>query len=398
MSSILTVSQLNKYVGFKIKSDVKLKGIAVSGEVSNLSVYYKTGHIYFSLKDENSVLKAVMFASNAEKLRFPLENGMNVIAFGNIDVYERDGVYQINVSDIQPVGAGAQQLSLEALKNKLQKMGVFSADIKRKIPERPKKIAVVTSAEGAALHDIINVVSRRCPLCVLEVFPTAVQGFDAPKSIEKAIRKADKSGADTMIIARGGGSAEDLKAFNAEQVVLAVYDCVTPVISAVGHETDTSLTDYAADLRAPTPSAAAEIAVPDLSAVYGDVKRIIDHAKGLLLRKITENTDKLSVYSARLMARSPKNALIIDEERLISAYQRLNKAYLHKLESLDYKLMESSAKVSALSPFNVLERGYSITFKDDIPVKSQKQLELGDKISIRFANGEAKAEITALNN
>lgn len=393
MSSVLTVSQLNRYVGFKIKSDVKLKGIAVKGEISNLSVNYKSGHIYFSLKDEEGLVKAVMFSSNAAKLKFSPENGMNVIAFGNIDVYERDGVYQLVVSEIQPLGVGIQQLSLDALKNKLKKLGVFDSGIKRNICDRPEKIAVVTSATGAALQDILNIISRRCPVCRIVVFPTLVQGENAPDMISQSLFKADREEADTIILARGGGSAEDLSAFNTEKVVMAVYNCSTPVISAVGHETDTTLADYASDLRAPTPSAAAEIAVPDISAVVGDIDRKVSYVKMLVNRKISEHSGRIALLENKLNALSPASELQLNISKIDNALQQVNNAFFMYIEKLDKALCQSASKLSALNPFAVMERGYSVVLKDKNAVKNSNELAVGDEISLRFAVGEATAKI-----
>lgn len=393
MSSILTVSQLNRYVGYKIKQDVKLHGVAVSGEITDLSVYYKSGHMYFTITDGECNVKAVMFSSNADKLRFVPENGMKIVAFGNVDLYERDGNYQINVSDMQPMGTGSNRLNLETLKKKIADLGVFNADIKRPIPKRPDEIAVVTSAAGAALQDIINVISRRCPVCRLTVYPCSVQGVQAQDEIEKALFKAGRSTADVVILARGGGSTEDLSAFNTEKVVMAVYDCSIPVISAVGHETDTTLADYAADMRAPTPSAAAELAVPDLSIIYGDIERLNHYVHNLALRCIDSKADRFDLLSQRLLSCSPKNRILSKEDKLDNLSVRLDKAFSQKISSLDIELMKSASKLSALSPFNVLDRGYSLVTKEGKIVRYSKELNKGDEIKIRFSDGEVNASV-----
>lgn len=397
MSSILTVSQLNRYVGFKIKSDVKLHGVAVKGEISNLNVSYNSGHVYFSLKDEESVVKAVMFSSNASKVKFQLENGINVVAFGNIDVYERDGVYQIVVSELQPIGVGTQHNSLEALKKKLAQMGVFDSSIKRKIEPRPKKIAVVTSSAGAALQDILNVISRRCPTCKVCVFPTLVQGTDAPEMISRALFRADREETDTIILARGGGSSEDLKAFNTEKVVLAVYNCSTPVISAVGHETDTTLADYAADYRAPTPSAAAEIAVPDMTEFSEDVDRYLKQINLLVKQRMSNCENNILIIDRKIKDYSPASRIENNISLIDKTFGKVESAFKLNIERLDKTVVESAAKLSALNPFSVMERGYSVVAKNSEAVKNTDELCVGDKVNLRFLSGEAEAEILNIN-
>lgn len=398
MSSILTVSQLNRYVGFKIKSDTKLHGVAVKGEISNLRTNFASGHIYFSLKDEESVVKAVMFSSSAKKIRFDLTEGMSVVAFGNIDVYERDGVYQINVSDMQPIGVGIVKNSVDELKKKLEKMGVFDPNIKRTIVKNPKKIAVVTSSTGAALQDILNVISRRCPVCKVVVVPTLVQGIDAPQMISQALFKADRQEADTIILARGGGSAEDLGAFNTEQVVLSVYNCSTPVISAVGHETDTTLTDYAADLRVPTPSVAAEIAVPDMWVTVSNIDKNLAHIKALTEKKITFCENRVLYFENKINTFSPKNKIDKDISILEKSFNNVKIAFEHNLQRLDKELLKNTSKLSALNPFSVMERGYGVVSKNDISVRNSNDLSVGDVVNIRFLNGQAEAEIKKITD
>lgn len=398
MSSILTVSQLNRYVGFKIKSDTKLHGVAVKGEISNLRTNFASGHIYFSLKDEESVVKAVMFSSSAKKIRFDLTEGMSVVAFGNIDVYERDGVYQINVSDMQPIGVGIVKNSVDELKKKLEKMGVFDPNIKRTIVKNPKKIAVVTSSTGAALQDILNVISRRCPVCKVVVVPTLVQGIDAPQMISQALFKADRQEADTIILARGGGSAEDLGAFNTEQVVLSVYNCSTPVISAVGHETDTTLTDYAADLRVPTPSVAAEIAVPDMWVTVSNIDKNLAHIKALTEKKITFCENRVLYFENKINTFSPKNKIDKDISIFEKSFNNVKIAFEHNLQRLDKELLKNTSKLSALNPFSVMERGYGVVSKNDISVRNSNDLSVGDVVNIRFLNGQAEAEIKKITD
>ncbi len=394
MSSILTVSQVNKYMSFKIKSDLKLKGIAVKGEISNFVIHYKSGHAYFTIKDDESALKAVMFSTSVSRLKFIPEDGMSVLVMGNIEVYARDGVYQIIAAEITPLGAGALHVQLEQTKKKLEKMGVFEQGVKKNIPLVPKKIAVVTSLTGAALQDILHICERRYPVCKIEIYPAQVQGTDAVDSICKAIVRADMSGADTVILARGGGSMEDLMPFNTEKVALAVFSCNTPVISAVGHETDTTLADYAADLRAPTPSAAAEIATPDKA----DIIDAVNLLKNKLDRAINVKLEKLGsqIISVGNMLKfySPEKRLEKSEKSLELLHDKLNDAMTVKLEKLSMRLDNSVSSLNMLSPFNVLNRGYSIVQKDSAVVNSVKMLDTGDKVDISLSDGKVTAEIT----
>lgn len=393
MSSILSVSQLNKYIKFKIQSDLKLKGIAVKGEISNFTLHYKSGHAYFTLKDAGGALKAVMFSSSVQKLRFVPENGMSVLVVGNIDVYERDGVYQIIVSDIQPVGAGALHTGIEQLKEKLSKLGVFDADKKKKIPLIPKKIAVVTSLTGAALQDILNILERRFPVCIVEISPAQVQGESAPDSISSALALADSSGADTIILARGGGSLEDLMPFNTEKVAMAVYACKTPVISAVGHETDTTIADYAADKRAATPSEAAELASPQMSELTGTVDHMMKKLNDSFEKYISKRELVLQQALNRIKLCSPDKKLDNNFADLSGLSAKLDMLISRKISLNENKLDRYYAQLSALSPLNVLDRGYSITTKDNKVVYSGEKLEKDDVVEIRFSDTVRSARI-----
>ena len=393
MSSILSVSQLNKYIQFKIQSDLKLKGIAVKGEISNFTIHYKSGHAYFTLKDSGSAVKAVMFSRNVERLRFVPENGMSVLVVGNVDVYERDGVYQIIASDIQPLGAGALHKGIEQLKEKLSKMGLFDNTIKKPIPVMPEKIAVVTSLTGAALQDILNVLSRRYPVCEVVVSPAQVQGETAPDSICQALKTADNCGADTIILARGGGSLEDLMPFNTEKVALAVSACKTPVITAVGHETDTSVVDYVSDLRAPTPSAAAELASPQLSELFGTVDYMTAKIKTAFENSLNKKEDNLKDVLSKLKLLSPEKRLESNFADLNRLIEKLDVSVERKIKLNENKLDRYTAQLSALSPLNVLERGYSITTLDNRVVTKGEHLSSGDVIEITFSDTKRKAQI-----
>lgn len=393
MSSILTVSQLNKYIQFKIQSDLKLKGIAVKGEISNFTLHYKSGHAYFTLKDSGGAVKAVMFSRNAQRLKFVPENGMSVLVVGNVDVYERDGVYQIIASDIQPVGVGALHTGIEQLKEKLSKLGVFDSSIKKKIPLIPKKIAVVTSLTGAALQDILNILSRRYPVCAVEIYPAQVQGEAAPDSISDALTKADKSDSDTIIIARGGGSLEDLMPFNSEKVAMTVYQCTTPVISAVGHETDTTLADYAADLRAPTPSAAAELASPQLAEIFGSVDLMIKRLNEAFARYVNKCEALLQKVQHKLVLCSPEKRLENNLNSLLGIIEKLDVLVNRKIVQGENKLDKYYVQLSALSPLNVLDRGYSITTRNNKVVYLGEELQENDLVEIRFKDTVKNAQI-----
>ena len=393
MSSILSVSQLNKYIHLKIQSDLKLKGIAVKGEISNFTVHYKSGHAYFTLKDADSAIKAVMFAGNVNKLRFMPENGMSVLVVGNVDVYERDGVYQIIATDMQPAGAGALHKGIEQLKEKLSKMGLFDEKLKKPVPIMPRKIAVVTSLTGAALQDILNVLSRRYPICEVVVSPAQVQGEFAHESICKALELADNCGADTIILARGGGSLEDLMPFNTEEVAMAVSACRTPVITAVGHETDTSVVDYVADLRAPTPSAAAELASPQMSELMGAVDLMTGKMKTALENSFAKKNERIIDISGRLKLLSPEKRLENNFSELNRKTEKLDVLVDKKIRLNESRLDRYTAQLSALSPLNVLERGYSITAKDNKVVTKGEQLSVGDVVEITFSDIKRQAQI-----
>lgn len=396
MSSVITVSQLNRYIASKIRSDLKLKGVAVKGEISNFNIHYKSGHAYFTVKDSTSALKAVMFSSCVSRLKFVPEDGMSVLVMGNIEVYERDGVYQIIATEIAPLGVGDMHVQLEQTKKRLEKMGVFDLATKKKIPLVPKKIAVVTSLTAAALQDIIHVTERRYPVCSIEVYPAQVQGAAAAQTICKALSAADKSGADTIILARGGGSNEDLMVFNDESVALAVHACNTPVISAVGHETDTTLADYAADMRAPTPSAAAEIATPDKADILNAVsllKQKLDRAMELKIDRAqsqVENCEKL------IRLYSPTKRLEQSEKNVCDLEKRLNAIIERRLEKLSAQLDGYVNSLNMLSPFNVLGRGYAIVQKGDSVADSVSMLAEGDEVNIRLSDGSIAAKIMSV--
>lgn len=393
MASVLSVSQLNKYVSFKLSQDIKLKGVAVKGEISNFVCHFKSGHLYFTLKDAQSQIRAVMFSSNASRLRFEPEDGMSVLAVGNVELYERDGTFQIIVTELVPMGAGAVNDKIEKLKKKLLDSGVIDEKNKKPIPLVPKKLAVVTSADAAALRDILNITKRRYPLCEIEVYPALVQGVNAEGSICDALKKADNSGADTIILTRGGGSAEDLMAFNTESVAMAVYDCETPVVTAVGHETDTTIVDYVSDMRAPTPSAAAELCTPDkgeiLSAIELLDKRLNKAFEHIIERKLSALYERCS----QLKARSPERRLESLENEIDRRDSKMRYAMQSKLKAYDGRLVKAHAMLTALSPFGVLDRGYSIASVNGKVITDKNDVSAGDCIEIRIKNAKISAEV-----
>lgn len=391
---VATVTQLNKYLASVFRSDRNLQGIMIKGEISNFVCHYKSGHMYFTIKDSESALKAVMFSQEASRLKFVPEDGMSVIASGNIVVYERDGVYQLNVRDIIPDGKGRETVALEQLKQKLAKEGIFDTAHKRPLPYMPKKIGVVTSLSGAAVRDIINVLSRRWPIGEIYAVNAVVQGQNAPDSICSGIISAESAGCDVIIVGRGGGSSEDLSAFNSEKVAYAVYNCKVPVISAVGHETDMSITDLAADMRAPTPSAAAELAAAvSVDILFDKINIYEKKLKSAMQSYISEKEERLSLSGVQLTARSPENQLKLTEERLGSLMKRYNFAFSAYLERRDSELNEKIRTLGSLSPLNVLSRGYSLVYKGKELVSKADTLEKGDIISIRFGEGGVNAEI-----
>ncbi|MBR6045801.1 MAG: exodeoxyribonuclease VII large subunit [Ruminococcus sp.] len=397
MSSILTVSQLSKYIRFKLQGDPKLKGVAVKGELVDYNLNYRSGHAYFSLRDEEAVVRCVMFASSASRLRFSPENGMSILAVGSVDIYEKSGTYQIIVTELAPLGAAEARVGLEQLKRKLSEQGVFDPAKKKPIPQMPRKIAIVTSLNGAAVKDVINVLSRRFPIVEAEIFPATVQGSEAAASIASALARADRSGADTLILTRGGGSDDELSVFNDERVIMAVYNCSTPVISAVGHEIDTFLCDYAADLRAPTPSAAAELAVPELSVLTGAYDLLARRLTEAMMSRIEREERAVTELGAALAYASPQHGIETSMQTVDSLLDRLNTLMESRLRSEGMKLDKFAAQLAALSPFGILGRGYTITAKDGSAVSSVSGLREGDSVNIIFADGSAGAEITRVN-
>lgn len=388
----VTVSQVNRAVSMLIGSDKRFNDLSVKGEISDFTRHYKTGHLYFSLCDDKAKLKAVMWASEANKLNFSPENGESVVCRGFLTVYEPAGVYQINVVSMEREGSGEQAKELFELVRKLDKEGLFKQ--KREIPEFPKKIAVITSQGGAALQDIINITTRRCPTIKLAVIPATVQGVNAASSIVEAFGAAEKSGADTIIFGRGGGSSDDLSAFNDEAVARAIFRSKIPTISAVGHETDTTIADLVADMRAPTPSAAAELATPDLQEVKRKFESLLSGIEYRVKSQISLCGAALNEKSRLINALSPKNKIAEKSRAAEVLFEKITQSVHRKLALCESALDRQIGVISALSPLEVLKRGYSITEKDGKAVLKSSELSVGDKVEIRLGSGFASAEIT----
>lgn len=391
---VVSVTQVNRVVGMLIKGDRRLANVAVRGEISNFTRHYKTGHLYFTLKDEQTQLKAVMFAGNAARLRFDPDNGDKVVCYGAITVYEPNGVYQINCSAMEPDGAGEQAKALEELKKRLAAQGLF--DQKRPLPRLPKCVAVVTSAGGAALQDVINIISRRCPVVRLIVIPAKVQGEGADISVAAAIARAQDTDADVIIFGRGGGSAEDLSAFNSEVVARAVFASRIPTISAVGHETDFSIADLTADMRAPTPSAAAELAVPELGNIHAAIEATMEQIRAGMLRRLSDAERSLEAQMSLIAALSPKSRLNNAEQRLDELSAAIRTGMHHRLDRAEQSLKANAEIISALDPLGVLARGFSLTSTDRGIVTSAAQLSPGDSINVRLSEGSVRATVTEI--
>ena len=391
---VVTVSQVNRVVGMLIKGDKRLCNVAVRGEISNFTRHYKTGHLYFTLKDENTQLKAVMFAGNAAHLEFEPENGGKVVCYGAITVYEPNGVYQINCSDMEPDGAGEQAAALEELKKRLAAQGLF--DRKRPIPKLPKCVAVITSAGGAALQDVINIISRRCPTVKLIVIPAKVRGEGADLSVAAALSRAQDTDADVIIFGRGGGSSEDLSAFNSEVVARAVFASRIPTISAVGHETDFTIADLTADMRAPTPSAAAELAVPELSVISAAIAGTMEKIRADMLRRLSDKSRELSARMDLIAALSPKSRLDNSEQKLDELSLRIKTGMHNRLDRAERAVAANAEVISALNPLGVLARGFSLTSSERGVVRSARELSVDDDITVRLSQGAVRAKVTEI--
>ncbi|MBO5321189.1 MAG: exodeoxyribonuclease VII large subunit [Clostridia bacterium] len=390
--SALSVKQLNFYVKNLIEGDPRLSSICVLGEISNLKNHYSSGHIYFTLKDNDASISCVMFRSFASRLKFDLENGMQVAVRGRVSVYEKDGQYRIYAEDITEAGLGDIARRFEQVKVKLEKEGLFDPDSKRPLPKFPKKIAVVTSSSGAAVRDILNILSRRWPVAEVLMCPVSVQGdFAVPEMLEALDGLYALEGIDLCIIGRGGGSAEDLWAFNDEKLAYKIYEAPFPVISAVGHETDFTISDFVADLRAPTPSAAAELAVPDMAEILSQLGAYKDRLSNLLKLKF-ENC-KLRLERVSLDKNTAVEFLNSKAEIIDRLSDKLSVELKEKINSCKLEFSENAGKLDALSPLKTMARGFSVVSRAEKVLQSVKELKQDDLIDIRFADGTVKAKV-----
>ncbi len=394
---IISVSQLNYYVKSLLDNDPHLSSVFVTGEISNLTDHYRSGHIYFSLKDKNAVVRAVMFAGNARNLKFKPEEGMKVIALCRVSLYEVTGGYQIYVEDMQPDGIGSLTIAFEQLKKKLEEKGLFKPENKKPIPKFPKTVGVITSPTGAAVQDIRNILTRRFPSVDIVLCPVLVQGAGAPEQLINAVNLFNEYDcADVIIIGRGGGSIEDLWAFNDENLAYAIYASNIPVISAVGHETDFTICDFVSDLRAPTPSAAAELAVPDreeLLAYYNSQRQYIN---SLIDNRLSFYNKKLSDIRTAMSVNSPEKRIGLLSSKLDNLSKRAQLSINDTFNLKSDSVKKLGAKLETLNPVSVLNRGYAIAQKDSTNINSVKELKIDDEIKLTLKDGTVKTKVVEI--
>lgn len=391
----ITVSHLNEYIKSKFSDDSNLKNIVIIGEVSNFIDHKKSGCYFFSLKDDKCSVKATMWKSNVSKVKFKIQNGMNLIITGSVAVFPRDGIYQIYCNTIEPDGIGSLTIAFEQLKEKLYKMNYFAEENKKQLPPLPKTIGLVTSPNGAALQDILNILERRYPLGEVILFPTLVQGESSAKSIVENIQKAETyGGIDVLIVGRGGGSYEDLWSFNEEIVAEAIYNCTIPIISAVGHESDFTISDLVADKRAPTPSAAAEIVATDVVSLKSKITKLEHDLDTLMKVQLDKFENSTLNLSARLKSNSPSEKLEFVDKEFETLAMRLDSAIINLIKSKRQRMMSAIKTMEALSPLNVLTRGYSITYDEhNNIITNASQVNSGDTLITKFADSEIKSVV-----
>ena len=395
MQQVLSITQINEYIRGKMDEDRLLLQLAVRGEISNYKMY-PSGHHYFTLKDENAALKCVMFKTSASKLRFRPENGMKVIAMGRITVYPRDGAFQLYCSAMSMDGIGDLYAAFEQLKAKLAAQGLFAPEHKKPLPQFPKTIGIVTSSAGAAVHDMLRILKKRYPIVKVRLLPVRVQGAEAPGEIAAAIRYANHYKlADLLIVGRGGGSIEDLWAFNDERVAYAIYASEIPVISAVGHEPDVTISDYVADLRAATPSNAAELAVPDQAALLQSMDAAASAMASALSGKLRHARQRLRVLAQSPALVSPTGYLEQRQQSLEHLKSRLIGAQMQQIQRKKQRYIGNTAKLDAMSPLKVLTRGYSIVSADDgTIVRSVRQTAPGREVQVMLSDGSLRATVS----
>ena len=394
----MSVGELNQYIKNMFDDNRMLNAISVRGEISNF-VNHRSGHLYFSLKDNEGQIRAVMFRSSAQSLKFMPENGTKVIVRGTVSVYAKDGSYQIYVNSMQPDGIGALYLAYEQLKERLFNEGLFDASAKKNIPEYPEKIGIITSPTGAAVRDIINVIGRRYPLAAIYLYPALVQGESAESSLIEGVKYFDASGlVDTIIIGRGGGSIEDLWAFNGERLARTIYDCRVPIISAVGHETDFTICDFVCDLRAPTPSAAAELAVPDVREISMNLDSYLTRLDTALVGQITRMRDRLSYITSSPVIKNPLNIVEIHRDNLNDYMSSLNNAFSDLCKQRRNELAIVLSKIEAMNPLAVLSRGFSVVSHNGVAISNATSVKVDDLISVQMAKGRINARVIECEN
>ena len=390
--SCLTVTQLTQYIKSTLESDPRLMTVFLTGEISGMRGFRPNGHNYFVLKDSGAVISATLFSGIARMLKFEPADGMKVICRGRIDLYPPHGRYQIIIEDMQPDGVGALNLAFEQLKKKLDVQGLFAPEHKKPIPRFPRTVGVITSPTGAAFQDIRNILTRRFPCADILLYPAQVQGDSAARQLTQAVEEMDASGlCDTIIIGRGGGSIEDLWAFNDEALARAVYNCHTPIISAVGHEIDFTICDFVADLRAPTPSAAAEIAVPDRAELKMHYNALHKNINALVKQTYVLNSNRLKDAQRMLDALSPLQAIERYENVLRFYELSVNNSMEAKLHENEKHIKATAAKLESLNPLSVLARGYAVAEKDGAVITSKNQLSEGDRFTLTLSDGQITA-------
>lgn len=392
---VLSVTELNDYVKLIVDGNPVLSNVWVRGEISNLTCH-SSGHYYFSLKNENARVSAVMFRSATQKLRFRLENGMKVILHGRVSVYVRDGNYQLYATELEPDGIGALTIAYEQLKKKLESEGLFRTDIKKPLPKIPMSVGIITSPTGAAVRDIINVCGRRFPFAKLILFPSLVQGEGAEKDLIEGIDYFDRtSSVDVIIIGRGGGSIEDLWAFNSEELARRIFKCKIPVISAVGHETDFTICDFVSDRRAPTPSAAAELAVPDGNELKKKFLNVTTRMSNILDSRVKNEKEKLRLLSCRRVLTTPGAYLDDKKMELLRLSENLEFSVIRRIELLKQRIGTDAALLEAVSPLKVISKGYSAVFGTNGKLlKSVSSANVGDSVTFRLIDGKVSATVT----
>lgn len=411
----ITVTQLTKYIKYKIDTDRNLQEVFLKGEISNFKAHTR-GHYYFTIKDENSRINAIMFASQTKKIKFVPTDGMKVLITGKISVYETNGGYQIYVSDMLEDGVGNLYIAYEQLKQKLEKEGLFDPTKKKKIPKIPKRVGVITAPTGAAIRDILSTIKRRFPLTEVILLPSLVQGAEAAPSIIKQIKNAENFNLDTLIIGRGGGSIEDMWCFNDEEVAYSIYHCSIPIISAVGHEIDFTIADFVSDLRAPTPTGAAELSVPNKLDVIHYIEQLNIRCKKIMKNKIDFLNQKLIEMKNKYILKNPLSIYEVKEQQfdylleklkhnMTELYHQKEKQYLNMMSSylfkeptrlMDYKknqYIQTLSKLEALSPLSTIKRGYSVIKKEDTIITSVKSLKPKDQIQIDLSDGAIDAQV-----